>query len=58
MYLTQKDIYETYKISRSTLLTWEDKGILKQIVKLPLSSHRRYLKSEIEEILRINVGGV
>lgn len=49
--LTREEIWETYKISRSTLLTWEKNGLLPNLVKLPNSRHRRYLKSEIHQIL-------
>lgn len=53
MYLTQKEIYELFKISRATLLQWETNGTIKNIIKLPTSAHRRYLKSEIFAVLGV-----
>lgn len=54
MLTTREEIWEQYRISRSTLLQWEKKGILTQVVRLPQSGHRRYFKAEIEQVLGIN----
>ena len=53
MYITQKEVHELFKISRATLLQWEEKGIIKEIITLPNSSHRRYLKAEIFKVLGV-----
>lgn len=55
MLLTQEEIYTNYKISRSTLLKWEREEVLKEVVKLPNSKHRRYKLQEIEAVLNIGV---
>lgn len=56
MLLNYDDIWKTFRISRSTLLQWEEKGILKKVVKLPDSGHRRYFKEDIEQALGISEG--
>lgn len=56
MLLTQEEVFQKYKISRTTLLKWETKGILKNVVKLPESGHRRYLISELDTLLGIQEG--
>jgi DNA-binding transcriptional MerR regulator len=48
--LTREEIWETYKISRSTLLSWEKQELFYNLIRLP-SGHRRYLKSDIHQIL-------
>lgn len=53
MLLNYGDVWNLYRVSRSTLLQWEEKGILKKVVKLPDSGHRRYFKDDIEQALGI-----
>lgn len=52
MLCTREEIWDLYRISRSTLLIWEKKGILKRVLRLPgPQGHRRFYKSEIEQVL-------
>lgn len=53
--LTFEDVWDVYRISRSTLLKWEKTGVLKKVVKLPNSGHRRYLIDDLE--LALGIGG-
>lgn len=55
--LTMTEVCKTYRISRSSLLNWEEKGILKNVVRLPGAGHRRYLESEIHQLLGLAVEG-
>jgi predicted site-specific integrase-resolvase len=54
IFLTQKQVMERLNITRTTILRWEEKGILNPI-RLE-SGHRRYKQSDIENIIgEINV---
>ncbi|CAN2040259.1 hypothetical protein GMMP15_1600012 [Candidatus Magnetomoraceae bacterium gMMP-15] len=52
MILRINEIGKKYKIFRSTLRDWEEKGLIK-VHKTP-GGHRRYLESDIQEVLNIN----
>lgn len=53
IFLSQKQAREFLNISRMTLLRWEDQGQIK--VYKTSGGHRRYLKSDLEKIIGIEV---
>lgn len=55
MLLTREEIWQIFRISRSTLLKWEKNGILLKVLRLPDSKHRRYYRSEIEQVLGMDI---
>lgn len=51
-FLTQKQAMKFLNISRMTILSYEEKGLLHPV--RTVGSHRRYLKSELEQIMGIS----
>lgn len=52
--LRLKDVESTYRVSRNTLMRWEEKGQLKDIVSRTSGGHRRYDKDALEDFLEYN----
>lgn len=53
IFLSQKQARDFLNITRTTILRWEEQGYIK--VYKTSGGHRRYLKSDLEKLIGIDV---
>jgi len=49
-FYTRKELMKIFKVSESTIIRWEKKGLLKRF-KLPGSRKALYKKSDVEKLI-------